>query len=293
MPKSDATGESRNPTAAAADYTSFIILSDARTGSNMLAQALNSSRYITCFREVFNFTHDFVQFDVEGYDNFSETDLLLRSRDPISFLNERIFCHHPEDVRAVGFKFLFQFWVVPGLMDRLVEDTEIRVLHLERRNLLRSLVSLKIARHTKVFIEDRKPLMTLANVLKVIRNPLILARLRRRFSNQPTSSLAHRPREPVQVSVDELYQFIVRVNRTTKEYDDLFSNHPKLGLSYEDMVDRPEEVFGQAQTFLDLEPMPLSVTMRRQNPEPLRELIENYQELAEAYKDTPHAWMFE
>ncbi len=93
------------------DYVPFIILSDARTGSTMLAQALNSSPHITCFREVFNFLHDFIQSDVEGYDNFSETDLLLRRRDPVRFLDERIFGHYPEGVRAVGLKFHYgQFW---------------------------------------------------------------------------------------------------------------------------------------------------------------------------------------
>ena len=105
----------------------------------MLAQALNSSRDIVCFGEVFNYTLDFVMYNVEGYDNYNAEDLALQQRDPIGFLQERIFCEYPGEIRAVGFKYHYgQIWGYPGLLKRLIEDTEIRVVHLERRNLLRS-----------------------------------------------------------------------------------------------------------------------------------------------------------
>ena len=143
-------------------------------------------------------------------------------------------------------------------------------------------------------MDDRRPVLTLANVLKAVRDPLMMAsRLRRRFAPPPGSPNASHPREPVNVSADELFQFIIREHQNTICFDDLFRQHPKLTLAYEDMVDHAEEVFGQAQTFLGLEQRPLNVTMRRQNPEPLGELIENYHELFEAYKGSPHAWMFE
>lgn len=79
---------------------------------------------------------------------------------------------------------------------------------------------------------------------------------------------------------------------TTAHFDHVFRDQPRLGVWYEDMVDRQEDVFGEVQSFLGLEPRRLSVSLRRQNPEPLRDLIENYDELYEALKDTPVAsWM--
>ncbi len=42
-----------------------------------------------------------------------------------------------------------------------------------------------------------------------------------------------------------------------------------------------------------MEPKRLTVRLRRQNPEPLRELIENYDELYAAFKDSPHAAFFD
>lgn len=275
------------------DYVRFIILSGPRTGSHMLAQALNSSPRITCFREVFNFLQDFIQFEVEGYDNFSAQDLALRSEDPIRFLEERIFSHHPEEIGAVGFKLHYgQSLGFPSLLERLVEDKEVRVLHLRRQNLLRMLVSLKLAETTGVFLEDTRRKATFANLLRGIRHPLkAAARLRRRLRPPVVSQKEARPR--VTVSPEELFNFIVRTRIRATNYGDLFNEHPKLTVLYEDMLDRRDHVFSEAQSFLGIEPEPLTVTLRRQNPEPLRELIENYDELYEAFKDTPQAALFD
>ncbi|MCH7837949.1 MAG: hypothetical protein IIC26_05510 [Chloroflexi bacterium] len=148
MAETSATSSKSEAKAGSTDYTRFIIVSGPRTGSHMLAQALNSSRDIVCFREVFNYLFDFVQFEVDGYDNSSARDLALREEHPLRFLDERIFGRHPEEIRAVGFKYHYeQGWAYRGLRERLVEDTEIRMVHLKRRNLLRMLLSRKIAKH--------------------------------------------------------------------------------------------------------------------------------------------------
>ncbi len=76
-------------------------------------------------------------------------------------------------------------------------------------------------------------------------------------------------------------------------FDNFFRGHPSLALFYEDVIERPDEEFSRAQAFLDAEPAPLTVTSRRQNPEPLRDLLENYDELRDAFRDTPHAAFFE
>jgi len=275
------------------NYVRFIILSGPRTGSNMLAQALNSSAKITCFREVFNRLGDFIQFDVEGYDNFSARAMSLRSRDPIRFLEERIFCSHPREVCAVGFKFHYQqFWGHPGLLQRLIKDRGIHVVHLRRQNLLRMLVSLRLAQATGVILEDTRRRLTLTKVLMAARHPSKAAVWLRRRLRPPTAlRKASRPR--VTVSAEELFDFAVRTVMVAEKHDELFGEHPKLTVSYEDMVDRRQEVFSQVQSFLGVEPTPLTVTLRRQNPEPLRALIENYDELYEAFKDTSAAAFFD
>ena len=44
---------------------------------------------------------------------------------------------------------------------------------------------------------------------------------------------------------------------------------------------------------LGVEPEPLTVNLVKQNPEPLPELLSNYDELFEAYRYSKHAWMFD
>jgi hypothetical protein len=275
------------------DYVRFIILSGARTGSHMLAQALDSSPRIVCFREVFNFVQDFIQFDVEGYDNFDARDISLRSENPIRFLEERIFCSYPGQIRAVGFKLHYgQSWGFPGLLERLTEDKGIRVIHLRRRNLLRMLVSLKLAQATGVFLVDSRPILTPATVSKAIRHPAkAVVRLRRRLRQLTASPQTSRPR--VRVPPEELFDFIVRTRIRSANWDDLFRAHPKMEVFYEDLLDRREAVFAEAQPFLGVEAVPLTVSLRRQNPEPLRELVENFDELYDAFKHAPEAAYFD
>ncbi len=275
------------------DYRRFMILSGARTGSHMLAQALNSSPHTTCFREVFNGRLDFIQFGVEGYDDFSPRDIALRKEDPVRFLHERVFCRHPEEIHAVGFKFHYgHHWDFPGILDKLVDDTELRVLHLHRRNALRMLVSLKLAESTGVWLREGTSKATRANVLKALRHPLKAVRRAQRLLRHP-QPLKQSPRARVTISPEELLQFIVQTKMRSSHFDNVFREHPKLTVYYEDVLDQGDDVFGEAQSFLGVEPGPLAVTLRRQNPEPLGELIENYDELYEAYKDGPDAWMFE
>jgi hypothetical protein len=275
------------------DYVRFIILSGPRTGSHMLAQALNSSPHIVCFREVFNFLQNFIQFEVEGYDNFDPADLSLRQDDPVRFLDERIFGRHPDPTRAAGFKLHYgQTMGYPGLLERLVEDEGIRVIHLRRRNLLRMLVSLRLAERTGVFLVDSKPTVTPATVSKAIRHPAkAVGSLRRRLRQLTSSPQTARPR--VRIPPEELFDFIVRTRIRSGNWDELFHAHPKMEVFYEDLLDRREEVFDEAQPFLGVDAEPLTVTMRKQNPEPLRELVENFDELYDAFKHAPEAAYFD
>ena len=252
----------------------------------MLVQALNSSPNITCFGELFNWQMDFVGFNVPGYDNFDGQDNALRDRDFEAFLRERVYCQHDQETQAVGFKLLFAHVSgFPRLAERLAGDTEIRVLHLRRRNLLRALLSSTIAQTTGVWVEDRR--LTLANVRTAVRHPLRVAARLRRPLLRPKAS-----RVKTALSAEQCRKFFKKMQWNADVLDELFREHQKFTLFYEDLLEHREEVLGQAQAFLGVEPTRLTVTMRRQNPEPLPELLENYDELYTAFRSTPHAWMF-
>ncbi len=275
-------------TAAGGGYVRFIIIGDARTGSSMLVQALNSSPGIVCFREVFNGRLDFVDFSVDGYDNFSSRAIALRKEDPVRFLHERVFGRHPRDVRAVGFKFLYaHHWYFPRLLDELVADERIKVVHLRRRNALRMLVSLKLAQETGVWVEPETKI-TKAGLMDALRRPLKAAARARRNLRRP-EQLKNQPRRRVMVSPDDLFEYSVKSHLTGKKFDELFARHEALPVFYEDLLAVGGTAFADVQSFLGVEPAPVEITLRRQNPEPIAELVENYDELAELFKDTPAA----
>ena len=195
MSETSATSNQEALAAGSIGYVRFVIVSGARTGSHMLAAALNSSPNILCFREVLNDTLDFIQYGVEGYDDFSEEDMALRSDDPLRFLDERIFCQHPKEIRAVGFKFHYgHVYCFPGIVERMAADTDLRVLHLRRRNMLQALVSLKFAEKTGIWLQEEQPESTQEGVLtaartsamEALRLPLRASRKASRMLRPPT-----------------------------------------------------------------------------------------------------------
>ncbi len=275
------------------DRVRFVIVAGARTGSTMLARALNLNPQIRCFGELFNKDVDFVPFDVDGYDNFDGRQRQLRGGDFAAFLRERIFPAQ-DDTQATGFKLLYgQDRDFPGLPEWLVEQEDLRVIHLRRRNLLRSLVSWKIADTTGVWVEAQgAALANRATLQQAARHPLrALAALRRRLQLRLAPRTARRA--PVTLTPDECSAMFRYLQLHEIHYEMDFVSHPKLMLFYEDLLDSPEDTFKQAQSFLGVEPRPLAAPIRRQNPQPLRDLLANYEELYEAFRDGPYATFFE
>jgi len=275
-------------------YVRFVLLSGARTGSTMLAHALNSHPQAMCFGELFNYTvKGAIDYIVEGYDKTDAGSMALRERDPVAFLSQRIFCHHPEQVRAVGLKYHYlHFLGFPGALDSLIAATDVRVLHLKRRNLLRMFVSLKMAYETGDWKRDRpRPWLTSRNAGWALRHPRSAAgRLLARLAPaQP--SLA--PSPSVTISEQELRTFMHETELSIDHYDKLFAAHSRRDILYEEIEADPQGAFDAALAFLDLPPRHLQIALERQHPEPLRTLIENYDELSHRFRDSPNAWMFE
>jgi hypothetical protein len=276
--------------------TRFVLLGKGRTGSTMLIEALNSHPDITCFGAIFNRQVDFIDYSVDGYDNDSDDDRALRDSDAPAFLRQRVFNAPSEMSAAVGFKYRYgQANAFPGLLDELLSDRDLRVLHLQRRNLLRSMVSGRIAQRTGAWFQQprvhprsrRLPRLSIANAGRALRNPTGAARRLSAIARPEQASAWKRRRQPITLSIEECLTEFQTIERQALEYDRLFSRHPKIAVHYEDFLDDRKAAFDRIQDFLGVAPRPLRVTLQRQNPEPLRTLLANYHELYEAFKDTP------
>lgn len=268
-------------------YVRFIVLTAGRTGSTWLRQALNSHPEIVCFGNVFWASADYVSFDVDGYDNFSAHDRLLRERDFKQFLQERIFCDHGPAVRAVGFNFEYStVYDAAGLLDYLTADRELQVIHLQRWNLLRAFISRRLAQETGRL--HQQPLQIgWRRLLTGLRHPgRAVERLRARAATRSYAPTG------LTLAKEDCEQFIRKVRWTQGHYNKLFSEHERIDVLYEEMAREPQSIFGQVQQFLGVEARTLSYSQQPLNVAPMRELLANYDELREAFRDTQYAWMF-
>lgn len=277
------------------EYRRFVITGDARTGSNMLAQALNTNPAIRCFREIFNYWQEHVDYFVEGYDPNVAEDLALRQTDPVRFLQERIFNEHPPHIESVGFKYLYgHFWGFDALTEHLSADRELLVVHLKRRNLLRSFVSVRLAEETNRWIEDwgiqpARRSLPIRGVVALAHPAQTYRKILRKLTSPPPEE-----RKPELVlPPDECARFFARTRHEIERVDAMFETHSVLAIHYEDMVADREVVFADIQRFVGVAPVSLTVTLRKQNPEPLRRLVKNYDELKAAFAGTLEAVFFE
>ena len=74
--------------------------------------------------------------------------------------------------------------------------------------------------------------------------------------------------------------------RRSARFAALFADHPVHNLYYEDLAGKQNDTLAGVQQFLGVEPTHLAPTTVRRNPEPLRQLIGNYDELFAAFRGT-------
>ena len=273
--------------AGSTDYVRFIVLTAGRTGSMWLVEALNSHRQIICFGSVFEARADYVSFDVEGYDNLSAEDRALRDGDFAKFLRERVFAECDAGVGAVGFKLQYKnVFGFPGLLKYLTADRDLKVVHLRRRDLLRSLISLRLAKTTGHY--HRQPVrIGWRTILTAMRHPArAVARLRVRLAQRSYSPSG------LTLTKEECEQFFLETRWTEAHYDNLFSEHERLDILYEEMVEDRQAAFGRVQEFLGVHPRTLAYTQQPLNEAAISELLNNYDELRASFQGSKYDEFF-
>lgn len=246
----------------------FLILSRGRTGSTYLHQLLDSHSSCICFEEIFadrNLPPLPEAYPADRVEPM-QSSAALRVTEPVRFLHEFVYADYPPEIRAVGFK-LFYFHARVGNGARLWEylrgAAQIRIVHLGRRNILRMFTSMKIALKTGCW-----------------------------WSHDGSPGLAEK-----RVALDpaEFERYVREVEQARREGDRMFAHHPMLRIDYEDFEShtagnpRIDDLLG----FLGLPASPLCTPMQRQNPERLRDLIANYDELMAHFSDTPLITFFD
>ncbi|MEL7038539.1 MAG: Stf0 family sulfotransferase [Cyanobacteria bacterium J06592_8] len=275
------------------NYQKFVIVCNIRTGSTLLGSLLSSHPQTLCFFELFHRHLESIPFSVLGYRAKSSDRKIvsLRNNDPARFLQQEIYKPQHPRIKAVGFKLLYPqgradnpWWNSPEF-DRwwkdvgyepswssaksdvwtyLKDNTDIAIVHLKRKNLLRSKVSGKTAQKTG------------------------------NWGIGATGGIGN-PSEAVKFKLDfnECLQDFEAHRRMEDETDEFFANHRVLSVTYEDLVGNPTQTTNEIQRFLSLDIQSLATKTKKQASKPLSDIIQNYQELQEAFSNTSWVQLFE
>lgn len=189
----------------------------------------------------------------------------LEGRDPRVVVSETL-SRRPFGVRAKGFK-LFYYHPLDapdgGLWEYLERMRSLHVIHLRRRNLLRVLISREIAGREDIWIQQ---------------------------NGAPSRDGTDKA---VTIPVERLEAGFIETRRWEQETERRFADHPFHEVYYLDLVSRPREAFRGVTDFLGLDPVEPATSLRRQNPQSIRELLSNYDEARAAFAGTEWEAFFE
>ena len=217
-------------------FKRFIVLSRSRTGSNMLISFLNSHSNIHAEGEILS---------------------KLSGRNHKNIL-AKVFAKQPFYVKAKGFKIFYyhpQDDKSSGIWNDLASLDDLYVIHLKRRNILRTLISRKIAGIQDVWATDQ-------------------------HSGADSKEIA------ITFTVDELSEGFNQTKAWEQAGDDKFRNHPLISIDYEDLVSHPEQTFRKVTEFLGVRYQQPETKLRKQNIKSMRETVTNYEELKSAFSGT-------
>jgi LPS sulfotransferase NodH len=216
----------------------FAIVGNARTGSNYLLDGLKSSPAIRMYHEIFASHNRKVGKD---FDKILST----------------VYQYESNSTRIVGFK-VFYNHLTDDEWNKLVARKALKVIHLTRRNRLRTIISLEIAFKTGQWTK---------------------------------AGHAGGPREKrIMLDPLKLLKRLEQIEEGEAATRARFCDRQILEVVYEELVQSPREVFASVSAYLGVDGIdPNKIRLKRQNPESLMQLIVNYNEVESVLGKTQYA----
>lgn len=232
----------------------FVIIGRPRVGSTLLLTLLRSHPDVYCHREIFNPRRFLAKHHEE-----------VRRVGAIGFIHQ---CFDRAGTRVNGIKLMYshcrrvEYGIddLPEVWNYLLSDKSIRIIHIKRRNILRSVLS---------------------SAIGALENRYAIFRESER-NDDITVELDH----------DTCAAAFSRVSENWRVHDHLFAEHPKIDVFYTDLATCRDEETHRILKFLQVPVQPLNTTLVRQNPRKASDIIRNFDELAEQFAGTEWAWFF-
>lgn len=231
----------------------FMISCTARSGSSMLSTLLNSHPRLLCHGEILAAPHESAGPYHELRKQGTDIDDWLREyrqRHPAAFLYD--VCFNPAGHQCVGFKFKLEESLAEAyrsFRDLLIADTDVKIIHLRRKNILDKYISLQMAKQSGVF---------------------------------SIRSSKQRPKlQPFVIDIPDLVAYVREDRQRYEAAIKLFRNHRRLHVTYEELCESRPEALARIQDFLGL-PQANLATMMIKVIEKNTDLVLNLDEAHEA-----------
>jgi LPS sulfotransferase NodH len=242
----------------------FIILTHGRAGSTYLQHLLSSHPLVACDDEIFNVSNtgenSFYSFSKHQHptlsyfflrESISRSSLNL----PLAYLfKEYLKKFYSKEKEKTGFRLIYdQLLYYRPLVDWVTQE-HIPIIHLQRSNPLKAIISLIKARETGVYTATSQSLVN-----------------EQKFKINPT-------------------QVLNQLNKLLKEKSQcqsLLRDNPMLNLTYEDLFEDQSPTIQRIMDFLGItDPLFHMPDIVKLNPEKISELLENYEEVKQALSGT-------
>jgi signal transduction histidine kinase len=242
----------------------FVIVGVRRTGTTLIRTTLDSHPHVRCFGASFRHGRRLTNSQGEnfetGYQQYLRASPVRRLQDlllpalPVHAYLDELFA--PGEHKAVGFKLLdYEFRQYPIIMQYLRQQ-DARVIQVVRKNVLKTLIS--------------------RSVKKV-----------RRFG-KATESVA---RTQITLRADRLVKDLERIEQANEQWPHETQGMPYLRTTYEDFVADKAHELRRMLDFLDVEFIDnLQSPLIKVNPDDIRQIITNYDQVEVALKGTRYEW---
>ena len=230
------------------EHIQFVVFFEGRSGSTYLIESLNSHPDIYATKEPLSTMRE------EGKDANTQLQWIRE------FLGSR-----PPKGRVVGFKTKIKDVLAPDKFAELLEELQVKIVLLQRRNRIKLLVSL--FRGVQLNSETRN-----WNLYKEEERIV-----------------------PVHIDVELFQNWLGNVEKTNQELVRFVEKLPlpKLSLYYEAILLNDQEIFQRVCSFLGVKFQTLQGGCIKHTSDDLREAVANFEELRSAYVGTRYEQMFD
>lgn len=163
-----------------------------------------------------------------------------------------IFPPHGTNIKAVGIKLFYDYREMDSFknaFEAIADDPTVKVIHLFREDKLAQFVSYKRAWRNLEWSADSD-------------------------SGNNDSKM--------KVDIQEYKDFVSDNQKHRQVALEMFKEHELIDLTYEDLTDSAETSLQEVQTFLGVRGKRLFTALKKQNHEPLSEVVENWDEVKES-----------